>query len=159
VAEHHVHFPEEATVRKAKVENGKPVLDANDEPVMEEAKVKLASNRVPDFIEGEAIHEMKAISGPLDKEGKQQFEDNMKLVDADGEVVDSSGKAHRIKEVMYTFFEPEGVKANAAWMRNVLKENQSLSFEIYNAKGERKVVTKENLKELTGITLEAWLGL
>jgi len=159
VAEHHVHFPEEATVRKAKVENGKLVLDANGEPVMEEAKVRLASNRVPDFIEGEAIHEMKAISGPLDKEGKQQFEDNMKLVDADGEVVDSSGKAHRIKEVMYTFFEPEGVKANAGWMARKLKGNNKLSFELYNAKGERKIVTNLNVDELNAEHLDSWLCL
>ncbi|MGF1488154.1 MAG: hypothetical protein ACFBSE_13795, partial [Prochloraceae cyanobacterium] len=70
------------------------------------------------------------------------------------------GKKFRPKRVVYTFATPEGVKANVDFMDTQLRipRNQDfLSFEIINSKGEKKIINKNNLSELEKQKLNQWL--
>jgi hypothetical protein len=69
------------------------------------------------------------------------------------------GAALKINDVKYTFTNPKGVKANAEWMKQQLKTNDNLSFEIFNTKGDNKIITNADLEWLKGREFLAWLGL
>jgi hypothetical protein len=59
---------------------------------------------------------------------------------------------------MYTFATPEGVKANVDFMFKELERNQEyLSFEIVNSKGEIKTIDIDNISELDEPALSQWL--
>ena len=66
----------------------------------------------------------------------------------------SDGGTQQLTEVRYVFTLPKGVEANAEFMIRELRNNQNiLSFEIFNNRGERKIIEHGDLKKLNGTVL------
>ena len=127
------------------------------------------------------IREHKHVLTSFQSDQLKQFEDTIKIVQhnrnidaklASGKkldktpkdtpvIIEEDGKKFRPKKVVYTFATPEGVEANAKFMDeqlNLLQEDQNiLSFEIINSKGEIKTIDIDNITELSEPTLSQWL--
>ncbi|MGF1486084.1 MAG: hypothetical protein ACFBSE_03110, partial [Prochloraceae cyanobacterium] len=119
-------------------------------------------------LDNATIREQKTISGPLGEEGISQFRDYMKILtnkDKYGNPqvveIESGGKIYQIRNLRYSFTLPEGVKANAVWMDEQLTNDLQgyISFEIFNSRGERKIITNQNISELDEANLTKWLGI
>ena len=116
--------------------------------------------RILDRVEGDTIIEVKTISGSLATGGKNgrseidQFKDNIELIRNGYEMPTSDGGMQQLTQVRYVFILPKGVEANAKFMIKHLKNNQdTLSFEIFNSRGERKIIGNGDLEELNGTIL------
>jgi Domain of unknown function (DUF4157) len=123
----------------------------------------ISQDRLPDAIIGNTLREQKHIAGQLNDHDLTQFDDFMKLRGKN--IPGKDGAALKINDVKYTFTNPKGVKANAEWMKQQLKTNDNLSFEIFNTKGDKKIITKADLgwlnnkSKLDEQTFSEWLGL
>jgi hypothetical protein len=117
----------------------------------------ISQDRLPDAIIGNTLREQKHIAGQLNDHDLTQFDDFMKLRGKN--IPGKDGAALKINDVKYTFTNPKGVKANAEWMKQQLKTNDNLSFEIFNTKGDNKIITNADLEWLKGREFLAWLGL
>jgi hypothetical protein len=124
--------------------------------------INLISDRKLDEIYGDTIREQKTVSGVLIKSQNSkeagQFLDNIKLVERGAEITNNEN-VYTVRKLVYVFPIPEGVRANAEWMRQELLERRYLSFEIFNTRGERKIVSSTNIQELQDSRLSSWLGL
>lgn len=110
------------------------------------------------------INEIKTISGELKGDQLLQYEDNIKILTnnrtKNGKVIEliENGRKYQIRKLRYTFTLPEGVKANAEWMREeLLNHRNRLTFEIFNSRGERKIINFNNRNELNRKVLNNWL--
>jgi hypothetical protein len=111
------------------------------------------TGRVIDLLEGDTIHELKRVAGEMSKAEKAQFADNMLMV---SKKLPLGGQP--VRRVLYTLPIPEGVQANARWMAEELAIHPGvLSFEVFNATGDRRVITAA--AELARPELWTWLGL
>jgi hypothetical protein len=114
-----------------------------------------------DLIDGDKIREIK--SGVRELTGKErlQFADYVKVADSRQPITIGvgDGQVQRVKEVVYTFTDPRGVKANTKWMAKQLAEHDHLSFEIFNANGERMTIDQRNADFLARGDLKRWLGI
>lgn len=110
-------------------------------------------SRILDLVEGDAIHELKRVSGPLGEHDLGQFSDNMLMVSKKLEVA-----GQPLRKATYTFPIPEGVQANAKWMKQQLALHQNvLTFEVFNAAGERRLLSAAG--DLDKPEFWTWLGL
>ncbi len=73
-------------------------------------------------------------------EEMKKFEDNMRLLGHQAPVT-VGGARPTIRRFIYSFPLPEGVRANARWMRESLERYRGLSFEVFNPVGERRVLS------------------
>jgi hypothetical protein len=125
---------------------------------VEAAKLKMLGStydkgRVIDLLEGDAIHELKRVAGSLGEHDLGQFADNMLVV---GKKVELGGKP--VRRAIYTFPIPQGVQANAKWMSRQLGNfPHMLTFEVFNAFGERRIISAA--ADLERPELWTWLGL
>jgi hypothetical protein len=125
-----------------------------DQKRLEALGIKIERDRFPDIIDGNTLYEVKHIKGALDNKGLEQFADNMKLIADEGTTIPFiDGSSVHVKKCVYAFLDPDGVKANAKWMKKQLENpdfEEKLSFEIFNPKGERIVVNSKNYRRALG---------
>lgn len=125
---------------------------------VEAAKLKALGStydktRVIDLLEGDAIHELKRVAGPLGEHDLGQFADNMIMV---GKKLEIGGQP--VRRAVYSFPIPEGVQANAKWMGRQLSDYpNTLTFEVFNAAGERRILSAA--ADFEKPELWTWLGL
>ena len=122
--------------------NGVQHVALNQE-AMRKAGINLDADRVADRVEGSTLRELKHVADKLAARDLEQFADFMKLVGRrkGATQIDVSGKRRTITDVSYTFLDPNGAAANAAWMAQQLRKYpDKLSFVIYNEKGQRRVL-------------------
>ena len=130
-----------------------------DRAAMARSGITLMTSRRIDFVDGAKLREVKSIRGPMSERDLDQFADLSKIASSE-QGVDlgiRDGRVQRVTEVVYTFLDPEGVKANAEWMTERLKAIQNLSFEIFNEAGQSKVIDRSKIRELEAPTLSAWM--
>jgi hypothetical protein len=122
--------------------------------------------RFVDRVEGDTIVEIKTISGKLASGGKDsrseldQFDDNIALARKGYKITKKDGSKQQITKVRYVFTLPEGVKANREWMIDQIQKNRNIvSFEIFNNRGERKIIKNigEAQQHLEEGVLANWL--
>ncbi len=105
--------------------------------------------------DGHVLHEIKTIAGDVQKHDKEQFEDFMKLVNKkDGTAVTKGDETYTVKKAVYTFSVPEGVEANAAWMKKKLRKNENLVFEVFNRAGEKMRISHDQINEFDALLHE-----
>jgi hypothetical protein len=119
--------------------------------------ISIEGDRRLDLVNGSTMREIKAISGKMGDHDLNQFKDFMELTQKRGQV-SKGDKAFTIENARYVFTDPKGIKANSKWMTKQLNDHPNLSFEIFNAKGESKVIDQSKLNELTETHLENWLN-
>ena len=128
------------------------------------------------------IREYKHIKGKLQGDQLSQYDDNIKIIRhnriidtkvAQGipltqnkkdnpVIIEKDGKRFRPKKLMYTFATPEGVRANAEFMReqlNIQRNRSILSFEIVNGKGQRKTIKYSNRKQLNQANVDTFVNM
>jgi hypothetical protein len=117
------------------------------------------ARRSIDMMEGKKLRELKNVSGGLDKGDRAQIQDLIGLIGA--EVPLRTGETRKVESLEVSFLDPLGVKANERFMRTTLTDNAGLKigFEIFNIRGESRVITKDNIKLLDQPGLSHWLGL
>lgn len=120
--------------------------------------ISIEGDRRFDLVNGSTMKEVKAISGNMGEHDLAQFKDFMELTRKHGQV-SKGDKAFTIEKAQYVFTEPQGVLANSKWMRRQLSEHENLSFEIFNIKGESKIINPENIADLSNQKITKWLGL
>jgi hypothetical protein len=121
--------------------------------------ISIEGDRRLDLVNGSTMREIKAISGKMGDHDISQFRDFMELLKKRGQV-SKGDKAFTIENARYVFTDPKGVKANSGWMRDqlALKQNDRLTFEVFNSKGEQKIIDASNFKEELK-NLNSWLGV
>ncbi len=130
---------------------------------MAQQGITLTQDRKLDEVYGNTIREQKTVSGVLveSQNSKEaiQFREYAELA-AKKATISVNGNNYEIENLVYVFPVPEGVRANAKWMRQELgRRRDYLSFEIFNTRGERKIVDSDNIQELQDSRLSNWLGL
>jgi hypothetical protein len=136
--------------------DGVPQVSANKADLKRQG-ISLEGDRRMDLVNGSTMREIKAISGKMGDHDLNQFKDFMELTEKRGQV-SKGDKAFMIDNAHYVFTEPAGVKANAQWMRKQLDRYRgNLSFEIFNAKGESKIIDFESIRDLSTESLTKWL--
>ena len=129
--------------------------------------LKAEEKRLLDRVEGDTIVEVKTISGSLAKGGDnsrseiEQFSDNIELARSEYEMPTSDGGKQQLNKVRYVFTLPQGAKANRVWMEDqIVAYGELVTFEIFNSKGERKIITYDNAEyELDEDNLNDWLSI
>jgi hypothetical protein len=128
---------------------------------MDRLGLDFEKGRVPDFVQGDKIKEIKAIKDKITpgSRDQKQFDDIIKAAERDGgiEVALNDGTRRTVDKVSYVFTDPRGVKANAQWMAQQLKGRPKLSFEVFNTKGERMIIDNQNVRSWMN-DLDSWLG-
>jgi hypothetical protein len=117
--------------------------------------IVFAEQRKLDLVSGDTVVEIKRVTGPLGDRDKVQFDDLRKIGNA-GRAVDVGG-GRLVTNVRYTFVHPEGARANEGWMKEALRGNEGLSFEIFNSRGERTVITKDAIERRPN-AIRDWLN-
>jgi hypothetical protein len=123
---------------------------------MQRQGITIGGDRRLDLVNGSTMREIKAISGKMGEHDLAQFTDFMQLTEKRGQVA-KGDNAFTINNSHYVFTEPAGVKANAKWMRNQLRDHDRLSFEVFNVKGESKVISRNNVDNWFE-NLDTWLA-
>ena len=112
--------------------------------------ITLTQDRKVDEIYGDTIREQKTVSGVLvdsqNSDAARQFNDNVTLVEQGARMTAKNGQVYQVRNLVYVFPVPEGVRANANWMRVQLRDRPYLSFEIFNTRGECKIVSLNNIQ-------------
>jgi hypothetical protein len=121
-------------------------------------------DRVPDLIEGNQIKEIKGTSEAITKRDALQFKDLLQVAKKDGgsSIKLADGSERAVDKLRYVFTDPKGVKANIEWMKDQIQNNRkNLSFEVFNANGERKIIDYSSLNsgELSNKQFTKWLDL
>ncbi|MFI5773681.1 hypothetical protein ACIA74_35235 [Streptomyces sp. NPDC051658] len=122
--------------------------------------VTLEKPRRLDLVEDDTIVEIKNIS-KYDKEIEGQLNDLLKIP---GKEISVDGEKRPISLVRVAFLDPQGVHSNASWLFKFLKANgeADLEFQVFNTRGESRVLTPEDWKSLdfstaAGRDFKAWL--
>jgi hypothetical protein len=120
---------------------------------------QLTETRRIDMMEGNKVREIKNVSGALDAKNRTQIQDFIALIGA--EVPLRSGETRKVESLEVSFVDPLGVRANERYMRTTLTDNPGLkiAFEIFNSRGDSRVITKDNIHRLDQPGLSHWLGL
>ena len=131
---------------------------------MAEQGVAISQDRFADEVFGNTIREQKTIAGSLSQSDARnelaQFNDYIQVVsNPGGSQITKNGNTYTVQRLMYSFIDPKGVKANAAWMYDQILDHPNISFEIFNAQGERKIINQANKDELLEPALSNWLRL
>jgi hypothetical protein len=120
-------------------------------------------DRIPDLIEGNQIKEIKGTSDKITERDTSQFRDLLQVAEKDGgsSIKLADGSERTVNKLQYVFTDPKGVQANAKWMRTQIEKSpKNVSFEVFNAKGERKIIDVDSLGELSNQQkFNQWLGL
>jgi hypothetical protein len=130
---------------------------------LERQGIQLQKNRQPDLIDGDTIIEVKSTHAALESRDKDQFADNVKLIDnRDGTLIPfNDGTSARVKQLKLVFTSPSGAKANAKWVSEFFEDAKEIiadrvTFEVFNLKGERLVIDSDNYKKWAK-NLQSWL--
>ncbi len=116
--------------------------------------IAIDGDRSIDLLDAHTAREIKFIQGKLSKRDIAEFDDLIKLRGAE---VSARGKDFVLDEVQVVFMHHKGGIKNLEWARTQLKANEGkLSFEFFNAKGERSSVIR-SASELDDSFLK-WLG-
>jgi hypothetical protein len=121
-------------------------------------------DRVPDLIEGNQIKEIKGTSDKITERDTSQFRDLLQVAEKEGgsSIKLADGSERTVDKLRYVFTDPKGVKANIEWMKKRMTDSgETVSFEVFNIKGERKVIDYNSLAsgELSNKQFTQWLGL
>jgi hypothetical protein len=121
-------------------------------------------DRVPDLVEGSQLKELKGTSDKITERDISQFNDLLQVAKKEGgtSITLKDGSQRSLNKLQYVFTDPKGVKANIEWMKDQMTMSRDhVSFEVFNAKGERKIIDIKNLEsgELTNQHFTQWLGL
>jgi hypothetical protein len=106
--------------------------------------------RYADLVDGNKVQEIKHISGNLSAEELEQFRDYLAIATKRG-TISKDGQKFTIQRITYVFTNPEGAKANVVFIKDQLKAGQNsniLSFEVFNAKGEKMLFNDSNYKQI-----------
>ncbi|NUU25574.1 MAG: hypothetical protein HOV68_29335, partial [Streptomycetaceae bacterium] len=111
-----------------------------------EQGLTLGKDRNIDIVDGDKAVEIKNVSGGLDERAKEQLEDFARMI---GKNVRVQGEKVRLKEAVVFFPDPQGVRANAKWLRGFLNdaEDPDLHIETFDANGRRVSIFSDG-KEL-----------
>ncbi len=123
-----------------------------------------------DLVSGDTMREIFSGEEPFDVRKVEQLNAHLKMLGKEGGVevtyeTDVGGKPRQVKtrvtKGMNVFLNPKGARANAELMRTALRENPNLECQIYNTKGEMKVISRGlgNIGDLSEPALSNWLGL
>jgi hypothetical protein len=127
---------------------------------MDRLGLDFEKGRVPDFVQGDKIKEIKAIKDKITpgSRDQKQFDDIIKVSENPGgiEVTLNDGTRRTVDKVSYVFTDPQGVKANSKWMVKQLQEHDKLSFEVFNKSGERMIIDNQNVGSWIK-NLDGWL--
>jgi len=127
---------------------------------MKEAGVELGDvgelDRVPDLLDDDVVHDLKAVEGPLGGRDKKQFRTFTKLIGRNVKIGDSQVL---IKGARATFPFPAGARANSTWMLEWLEENPAVTFEVFNPSGETRIIGAAEAGELKTKKFWDWLGV
>jgi hypothetical protein len=133
-----------------------------DEAELAKRGVQLDKDRIPDLIDGNRAVEIKSTDGALASEDKKQFADMLKLLGEEGTLVPfKNGTEVLIQRVTLVLTSPSGAKANAKWVSEFFEDAKeiiadSVTFEVFNLKGERLVIDSDNYKKWAK-NLQSWL--
>jgi hypothetical protein len=119
-------------------------------------------DRIPDLIEGNQIKEIKGTADKITERDISQFDDLLQVAKKEGgsSIKLKDGSERAINKLSYVFTDPKGVRANIDWMRRQIKTSQEhISFEVFNTKGERKILDINSLKNEGVQQFDQWLGL
>jgi hypothetical protein len=116
------------------------------------------TTRFPDLINPDGtLQDLKYIEGSLSDREIAQFDDYRNLIGTNVTIPGEGTQAAttiNVKRVRYAFLNPNGVEANAAWMNKTLKTSKGgITFEIFNAKGERRIVNNIGVFDANGTLL------
>jgi hypothetical protein len=136
--------------------------------------IKLKKPRVADRVKTQIVNgkqvaqliELKDIAGAIDGDNLSQLEDLLKIADRQP-IVDlpnkpggaSKGGETRIEGLTYTMMNPVGVAKNAKFILEKISENENLSFEVFNKKGENMTIDQSNYKRWKVEDLIEWANI
>ena len=119
----------------------------------------LTEDRRIDLMDGNTLRELKNVAGALDPRARGQVLDMIKLLKQSIEV--KAGDVRTVDKIVVSFLNPAGIKANAAFMREVLNnpanKGKPIAFEIFNAVGQRMEITAANVAFLGEPGLTKWV--
>lgn len=101
--------------------------------------------------ENGTIQDLKHKRTALNDREILQFDDYRLMIGQDIEVTNADGTTTtiRVQRLRYSFINPSGVEANAIWMHGILSSpSTNVTFEIFNAHGQRRIVTRAGIFEV-----------
>ena len=120
----------------------------------------LDKDRRIDMMDGTNLREIKNVAEGLDPRARGQVTDQIRLINSQVEI--PGQPARTVERVTISFLNPRGVKANRAFMLEVLRnpalKTTDVRFEIFNTRHERMEVTRANAEFLAGDGFGAWVG-
>ncbi|MFY1825066.1 annexin [Myxococcus fulvus] len=128
--------------------------------------VTLEKDRFADQVEVNdgTVRELKNVFTELKGEQKSQFDDLVKIASNKLEMkvkVGDDVSDVEAQSLVYTFLDPRGVRANTNFMKDqlaLLPDGAPVKFEIFNAHGERKLITQADQQELGTPAMKRWLS-
>lgn len=132
------------------------------------------TTRYPDLLHLDGtLQDLKYIEGKLTAREIEQFGDYKGMIGKEIEITDATNNVIRIKveRLRYAFINPVGAEKNAAWMFDQVSKGGSLTFEIFNTKGQRRMINAAGVWDMNGakvaeinflkdtVQLKAWLGI
>nr|WP_236669098.1 DUF4157 domain-containing protein [Aquimarina mytili] len=97
------------------------------------------------------MKDLKYIREALSARELEQFDDYRLMIGQDVTVTNADGSTNtiRVQRLRYSFMNPSGVRANAEWMHGILSSpSTNITFEIFNAHGQRRIVTRAGIFEM-----------
>jgi hypothetical protein len=97
------------------------------------------------------MKDLKYIRESLSTRELQQFDDYRLMIGQDVTITNADGSTTtiRVERLRYSFMNPSGVQANAEWMHGILSSpSTNITFEIFNAHGQRRIVTRAGIFEV-----------
>jgi hypothetical protein len=116
-------------------------------------------------VNGEQVvhfREVKSITGPISGENAAQFRDFKKIASKRPKVKlpnKFGGGEAQITGLTYAMTNPAGVAANAKFILKEVGDNENLSFEVFNKKGENMTIDVDNFDEWTVESLIKWANI
>ncbi len=104
--------------------------------------ITLTKDRVPDIIDGNRLKDVKHVTGTLDSDNQLQLNEFSLLVDRSLTV---DGKSLKLESMSVAFTEPAGGAANASFIGELVARGPQFTAEIFNARGERRVISSVDL--------------
>jgi hypothetical protein len=116
-----------------------------DQASMNKQGISLTETREPDIVGKTKINEIKHTNGPLGDRDLKEIADYRKLLD---KKITVGKETYNLKEMTVVFPEPNGGHANAKNIAEFVTDKK-ISVEVFNSKGEKRVITTDDLKKGT----------
>jgi hypothetical protein len=110
------------------------------------------TTRYPDLLRPDGtLQDLKYIREKLSARELEQFSDYRLMVGQDVTITNADGSTRtiRVERLRYSFINPSGVEANAAWMHEILSgPSSNITFEIFNSHGQRRIINRGGVFEV-----------